>query len=104
MKTEEKIVEIDVPAEAIAPVKRKIVIVYQTAFQSFISDAATLATVTIPIGLGWLMQSPAMQWLGFIMSLLLLVAKAQGRLGGVNTKLTPAQAIEWLKTIADKQS
>lgn len=98
MKKEEKIVEIE--TDSIAPAKRKIVMVYQTVWQCLLSDLVTFSFALSPIALGILLNSAAMQWFGFLTSVLIIFSRASARLiAGEKFKMKFSEAILWLSSL-----
>lgn len=53
----------------------EIILVHETAVQSVVSDAVTLATFGTMIGIGILMASDAMQWIGGLCFFIWMLAR-----------------------------
>lgn len=58
--------------------KRHVLIIRETVSESLISDGVTLAVGAVFVGLGVLLKSDAMQWLGAILTMLNVFARAMG--------------------------
>lgn len=58
--------------------KRHVLILRETVSESLISDGVTLAVGAVFVGLGVLLKSEAMQWLGAILTMLSVFARAIG--------------------------
>jgi hypothetical protein len=58
--------------------EREVVIIRENVLESIIKDATTFASLSALIGLGWLIDSTAMQWLGALMGILAVGARASG--------------------------
>lgn len=71
-----------------------IVIAHETLLQSVMSDCMSFATIMGVIGVGWALNSSAMQWVGAIMVFIAFCAKSSS----VNKRLT----IEEARTKLDK--
>lgn len=60
-----------------APENEKIVIIVrESVLESWATDASTFALVVGLIGIGWLLGSNAMQWLGALFAFLTILARA----------------------------
>jgi len=66
----------------------KFVVLHETIFQSWVSDAGTYAMFVALVGTGWALESTALQWVGAIMGFLAVVGHACGK----TEKLTFEQA------------
>lgn len=56
--------------------ERKVVLIRESLFQSVMSDIGTFCMVCGIIGLGVFLESPAMQWVGFVFALLVTLSAA----------------------------
>lgn len=65
------------------------VIVRETLWKSFCSDLITVLSFVTMIGLGWLLQSSAMQWVGGLLFLISMAA----RISQEGKRMTADQAI-----------
>lgn len=57
----------------------EIIILRETVLQSWASDAGTFALFGALIGIGWLMDSTAMQWVGAIVGFIAILSKSLTR-------------------------
>jgi len=57
--------------------KETIIIIHQTFLQSLLCDLATFLIILLLIGSGVLMESTAMQWLGFIMVIFICFSRSR---------------------------
>jgi len=71
--------------------KMEIILIHETMWQSVISDTYTFASIIAVIGTGWWLGSSAMQWAGFVILSLGLLAWRKNR-----PRLTPQEAAEHL--------
>lgn len=69
-----------------------IVLAHETASQSWARDASTLALFLGLVGFGVLLESAPLQWAGFIVAFLVILAKA----GTLAKRMTIAEAREFL--------
>lgn len=74
--------------------KPTILVLHETVIQSWVRDASAYTLTLTVIGTGWALDSTAMQWMGFL--LLIVVAV---KLAGVaaSKRLTPQQAADYLR-------
>lgn len=74
----------------------------ETVAQSWLKDAFSYLIIVAIIGTGVLLHSSAMQWVGFLM----LVIGVFGRIQGKTPKRTPEEAIKFIqeKYLEGKQS
>jgi predicted cation transporter len=66
-----------------------IIVVHETLTQSVISDIVTFVMVVSIIGIGWLMNSSAMQWAGFTMFAVMTIASVTNK---TKNRMTIAEA------------
>lgn len=71
-----------------------IIITDDRLWRSALRDVVTLASVVGIIGIGWFLDSSAMQWAGFVVAALMLIA-----LAGASRKRrkTPQEAAKYLR-------
>ena len=74
--------------------KTKLVLIYETPLQSWISDAGSFLTAVSLIGVGVWLDSSAMQWTGAALFFLTLTARGSGHKRDLIK--TPQQAADWL--------
>lgn len=74
---------------------QSVVILHESVFQSVVRDLFTFAMVVGIIGVGVVVGSSAMQWVGFLMVITFLFAKGLQR--KVKSIKTPQEAAYWLK-------
>ncbi len=67
-----------------------VIVLKETAIQSLVSDAITLATFAAMIGLGVFLQSDAMQWVGGLVFFLWALGRTKSK------RFTIAQARKFL--------
>lgn len=72
-----------------------IIVVHESPMQSVIKDTYTFAAVVGIIGVGWLLGSDAMQWIGFVILSVIALARA----GSISKKFryTPQEAADLLR-------
>lgn len=68
--------------------------------RSTIGGITTVATSASPIAVGWAIGSPAMQWFGFVISIILLFSIASGKV----KYTTIAGAREYLDSLEAPES
>lgn len=66
--------------------------VHETTIGSVISDTFTWLMVMSLIGIGWWLKSSAMQWCGFLMFAVTVMAKGSGK----TKKISPQEAADKL--------
>ncbi len=69
-----------------------VIVLYETVLQSWARDAGSFAMIFGVIGVGVVLDSSAMQWLGAICAFLALIGRASGK----TKRLTKAEAIEYI--------
>jgi hypothetical protein len=69
------------------------VVIKESALESWVRDASTLALFVGLIGIGVFLESNAMQWTGAIIGFISLVARASGK----QKNLTKEQAIKFIQ-------
>ncbi len=69
--------------------------VHESVFQSWARDLGSFAILTAPIGLGILLDSSAMQWMGFVVALVAFFARVLSV--GKSWRLTPQAAADRLR-------
>lgn len=70
-----------------------IILLHETALQSWLRDASSYCLIVAVIGTGWAMGSSAMQWLGFVLLCLMgLHVSSRHRI-----KMTPQEAMHHLR-------
>lgn len=74
--------------------RTEVLYIHETLWQSIARDVSTFLMLASVIGLGWWMQSSAMQWAGFIMCALAIL----NRVGRVykKSKMSPQEAADRL--------
>ena len=72
--------------------KTQIIVIHETVLQSWARDIGTFAMFFALIGIGWLINSSAMQWAGAIIAFIAIVQRASGKV----ERLTIAGAREKL--------
>ena len=75
--------------------KTTIIIVHETLLQSWGRDLGTFALFMSLIGLGWLIDSSAMQWVGAVIAFITVIQRASGKV----QKLSVADAREKLDAL-----
>lgn len=73
----------------------KVVLLHETVAQSLLRDAGTFCMLVACMGVGWFLDSSAMQWAGFIMFFLFIFGRVMGT--AKNNQKTPQAAADWLK-------
>lgn len=68
--------------------KTEIILIRESFWSSIVSDTYTFLVVVGIISIGWLLQSTAMQWAGFLMLMIL----GLGKIVGKTPRLTVAEA------------
>lgn len=58
--------------------KPEVIVLYETALQSWLRDASSVAMFVALIGIGVLLDSSAMQWIGAIIGFLAIFTRASG--------------------------
>lgn len=56
--------------------KNKIIIIKESAIESWLRDASTLALFVVLIGIGIFLESSAMQWIGAIIGFFVVISKS----------------------------
>lgn len=56
------------------------------------SDICTFGVVAGTFGLGWWLDSSAMQWFGFVLLFVIMIGRANSQI----KKFTPQEAADWL--------
>lgn len=56
--------------------RAKVIIIRETAWKSWLSDASTFGLFCALIGVGWLLDSSAMQWAGAIVAFLSIIGRS----------------------------
>lgn len=77
--------------------KKEVIILYETALQSWIRDASSAVMFIALIGIGVLLESSAMQWVGALLGFLVIIGKAVNHHN--KSKMTVAQARKRLDEI-----
>lgn len=72
---------------------KELVFIYATAYDGLMSNASSFVMIAGIIGLGVFLDSNAMQWAGFIIAALFIVARAMR-----TKKMTEDEAFEFLKS------
>lgn len=75
--------------------KTEFVVVHESIIQSWLRDASTLALIVASIGIGVLLDSAAMQWLGAVLAFLVIVGRG---LGSVK-RMTKDEAKKYLDSL-----
>lgn len=75
---------------------REVIVIAETLGKSIARDAVTFVMIVGVIGTGRYLDSPAMQWMGFI----ILIIAALGRAASIsrNAKMSPQAAADLLAT------
>ncbi|RVO41330.1 hypothetical protein CN093_08680 [Sinorhizobium meliloti] len=55
-----------------------VVIIHETIVKSWLRDISTFALFAALIGVGWLLDSGAMQWMGAIIAFITILTRANG--------------------------
>lgn len=55
-----------------------VVIIHETVVKSWLRDLSTFALFSAMIGVGWFLDSSAMQWMGAIIAFITILARATG--------------------------
>jgi hypothetical protein len=55
-----------------------ILVIHETSLKATLRDASTFITTAAIIGLGWALDSSAMQWLGAVVAFLIMLNRARG--------------------------
>ena len=77
--------------------EKEFVIVKESALESWLSDASSFCLGIGFIGLGWFIESGAMQWVGAIMFFVVLMYK-----GAHNPKIHRCKTIDEARQVLDK--
>lgn len=77
--------------------KTEIILLHETALQSWIRDASSVVMFIALIGIGVYLDSSAMQWVGAILGFLVIIGKAINHQN--NSKMTIHQARERLDAL-----
>lgn len=72
----------------------KYIVVRESIRESIIRDATSFVTLTAMVGLGIVLESDAMQWIGGLLFLFVVFGKAAGKL----KKMTAEEAIEFIQS------
>ena len=56
---------------------REIILIKETAFQSWMRDVSTFSTFIGLIGVGWFLDSSAMQWSGAIIGFVMVLGRSK---------------------------
>lgn len=75
--------------------KTEIIVIHEGVAKSWARDASTFALAVGLIGLGWALNSSAMQWVGAFVWFVTMMAKARG----VRKNMTVAEARQRLDEI-----
>lgn len=75
---------------------REVIVIAETLGKSIARDAVTFVMIVGVIGTGRYLDSPAMQWIGFLMLILSAFARAMSI--SKNSKMTPQAAADFLAT------
>lgn len=73
----------------------EIIILRESAAESWLSDIGTALAIVAVIGTGWWLGSEAMQWAGFLMLVVGVLAFRSGR----RDRLTPQEAADRLARV-----
>lgn len=77
--------------------KTHVVYLHETVRESWARNMGTALTILALWSLGAYANSPALEWLGVFMAIILIGAKIVARIkGAVDSRMTPDQAREWL--------
>lgn len=76
-----------------------IILVHETALQSWLRDAGTFALFVALIGIGIVANSAAMQWIGAIMAFITSIIRSSGKV----ERLSIAEARAKLDAIEERQ-
>lgn len=74
--------------------RKDIIVVHESVRDGIIKDCAHLAAAAAVIALGWSLDSSAMQWVGFSVFLMLLLAYSTS---SGKPRQTPQQAADYLR-------
>ena len=72
--------------------ERTLVYIYQTKLEATLSDIRSLVVLVALMGIGVWLQSPAMQWFGFILGALWIIGRVT--LAEKKGRMTPQQAAD----------
>ena len=71
-----------------------VVFLYESIAKSWLSDLGTLLVFVAMIGLGWGLESSAMQWVGGLLFFVWCIVRGRGRKS--DNRKTPQEAADWL--------
>lgn len=71
------------------------VILHESVIQSWVRDSSTFALFASLIGVGIYLDSSAMQWIGFFVAVITIMARSSGKV----KRMTKQQAIDYLNSL-----
>jgi len=74
--------------------EREVILIHETVLQSWVKDIVSFVSLAGIIGLGWWLDSAAMQWAGFILFALSVMGRARKYM--VDGVTTPQKAADSL--------
>ncbi|MFE3839605.1 hypothetical protein [Pseudogemmobacter sonorensis] len=74
----------------------KIILIHETARESWSRDFGSAAVIVGLWSLGWFADSASLEWVGVILALLIIASKAQAKISGESESMSPDEAREWL--------
>lgn len=78
--------------------KTYFVIIVESAAKSWLRDSSTFVLFVALIGIGWALQSSALQWVGAIVGFVIIAAKGSGR----SKSLTKEDALKFISEMSDE--
>lgn len=82
---------------------QKILLVYETPASCLLSDLITISCPVSLIGIGVLLQSDAMQWFGFIMSFIVILARQVSGNSKIKLCKSVDAAKDWLDSVSAQE-
>lgn len=73
--------------------KAEIIYVHETFLESLARDAVTFVTLTACIGVGVYLDSTALQWIGGVMAIVMILSRGNLRI----KRGTPQECANWLR-------
>lgn len=73
--------------------EKTLIVVHETVWHSYAKDAGTFVMLTALIGLGVLLNSSAMQWIGAIFGFITIIARGSGLMKRSHKTVAEARAV-----------